>query len=88
MAELRVRNHDLGECRSHGKREGVALFTLIMWLSYTIFRKMGFTASNFSHLPTKASFPESSSPPSLPPSLCGSLPADQNALRASEPLCR
>lgn len=39
-----------------------ALFTLQMRLSYTMYCKEGLTASNSSQLPTKASFPENSSP--------------------------
>lgn len=48
---------------SHGQLLSAILFTLQMRLSYTMYSKMGPTASNSSHLPTKASFPESSSPP-------------------------
>lgn len=44
-----------------------------MRLSYTMYSKMSLTASNSSHLPTKASFPESSSSFCSPP-LC-SLPS-------------
>lgn len=66
----------------HSGMQGVAgvqsaiLFTLQMRLSYTMYSKMGLTAGNCSHLPTKASFPEnSSSAPSLcpPPSSAHSL---------------
>lgn len=39
-----------------------ALLTLQMRLSYTMYCKEGLTASNSSQLPTKASFPENSSP--------------------------
>lgn len=46
-----------------GQVQSAILFTLQMRLSYTMYSKMGLTASNSSHLPTKASFPESSSPP-------------------------
>lgn len=48
--------------------QNAILFTLQMRLSYTMYSKMGLTASNSSHLPTKASFPESSSLPLLPTS--------------------
>jgi len=58
-----------GPIKHGGKQRGVrsgrgrsaALFTLQMRLSYTMYSKTGPTASNSSHLPTKASFPESSS---------------------------
>lgn len=63
--------------------QNAILFTLQMRLSYTMYSKMGLAASNSSHLPTKASFPENSSLPSLPTS---PLPCSSLSLTLQPPL--
>lgn len=80
-----IKNSCKQRCVRSSQVHSAILFTLQMRLSYTMYSKMGLTASNSSHLPTKASFPESSSPPLLPPLLPPPLPSSALSLTHSPP---